>query len=350
MRIYPRLGAVAAIAILLLSSCTSFGGIEGVRAFTGHSLWVESVAWSPDSKYLASASSDLTVRVWDVATGGTVKTLNSFRGSVDSAAWSPDGRYLATGSSGQQDTLRIWDTTNWQPIQSIMPGKNGVSSVKWSPDGKWLAIGLGAGNQPNTDEGGLMLYDINRMRVTATFTETDSGSNLTWSPDSKQIAHTATAFVVVRDVSAADQNIQAVWHGNVVLGDVLDPDKNGADWSSVRNLIAAGDGNAVEVWDASNWQLRSTLKGHSQRVNSVSWSPDGKRLASGGDDGTVKIWDITSGQNIASVDLVGIINNVAWSPDGKYLAIASADHNVYVWDVSSTAISGTNGTPTSIKP
>jgi WD40 repeat protein len=76
-----------------------------------------------------------------------------------------------------------------------------------------------------------------------------------------------------------------------------------------------------QVWDATNGQELLTLDGHEGSVNSVAWSPDGKRLATGSDDKTAKVWDAASGdQLLIPLGYTGPVHSVAWSPDGKRLA------------------------------
>src|SRR4051812_7650201 len=100
----------------------------------------ESLAWSPDGRYLATAyMMDISVRIWEVATGRTEKVLNSFKGSVNLVSWSPDGKYLATESSEWDNHFRVWDTLNWQelfgadPVPRTDKTITSVTSISWSP-------------------------------------------------------------------------------------------------------------------------------------------------------------------------------------------------------------------------
>jgi WD40 repeat protein/serine/threonine protein kinase len=116
-------------------------------------------------------------------------------------------------------------------------------------------------------------------------------------------------------------------HGNVVRAVAWNRDGT--------RLASAGHDGTVKVWEAATGQEIRTLRGHRQEVNAVAWSPDGTRLASASQDGTVKVWEAATGT--ATLTLRGhtqSVESVAWSPDGTRLASAGRDETVKVWDAA----------------
>jgi WD40 repeat protein len=113
-----------------------------------------------------------------------------------------------------------------------------------------------------------------------------------------------------------------------------------------KRLASAGWDGSVRVWDAATGKELHNFRGHTDRVLSVAFSPDGKRLASGSCDNTAKLWDVETGQEAATLrDTIGYVQSVAFTPDGKRLAVASGHRSrgeVQLWD---TAALGTEAGP-----
>jgi WD40 repeat protein len=131
-----------------------------IRTFEGHTDPVTSVAFSPDGKLLASGSGDKTIKLWEVATGREVRTLEGHTDLVNSVAFSPDGKLLASGSCGQRDSsgfcvqgeIKLWDVATGREVRTLEGHTSWIRSVAFSPDGRLLASG--------SFDGTIKLWDI----------------------------------------------------------------------------------------------------------------------------------------------------------------------------------------------
>ncbi|KAJ5917529.1 hypothetical protein N7466_011083 [Penicillium verhagenii] len=114
-------------------------------------------------------------------------------------------------------------------------------------------------------------------------------------------------------------------------------------WSPDGSRLASGSRDkTVRIWDPATGQSVSTLEGHSHWVRSIAWSPDGSRLASGSGDDTVRIWDPATGQSVSTLEgHNGWVQSIAWSPDGSRLASGSSDKTVRIWDPATGQSVGT---------
>jgi WD40 repeat protein len=308
-----------------LLSLTGYKGI--VASFSTSRDFVTSLAWSPDGKRLVTAGDDDTAKVWDVASGQELLTLKGHTGEVGSVAWSPDGRRLATGS--WDDTAKVWDMASGQELLTL----KGLNVVAWSPDGKRLATGSWDDTAKVWDATSGQELLLLTMRSHNSFVAT-----VAWSPDGKRLATGSDdedAFRIggdqtakVWDAASGQEFLTLKGHTGQV---------NSVAWSpNGRRLATAWGDHTTKVWDAASGQEVLTLKGPDAAVFSVAWSPDGKRLAIAGNDVTAKVWDAASGQELLTLKghSHGLVS-VAWSPDGKRLATGSVDKTAKVWDASS---------------
>ena len=287
-------------AVLLKNGKTVIsGGTESDRSVrlwdveTGHLLKtlkehtsdeIESVSFSPDGKTIVSG--DRSIRLWDVNTGDLLKNLNGNTGWITSVGFSPDGKRIVSGS--YDDTVRLWDVETGHLLKTLKEHKARVTSVSFSSDGKRIV----SGGYDDT----VRLWDVE----TGHLLKTHKGhkwnvESVSFSPDGKTLA-------------------SGSWDKTVRL------------WDTIKGRH--------RLWDAIGDSHLKVLRGHTGRVLSVSFSPNGKTLASGGADATVRLWNVDTGNLLKTLSgHAGGVLSVSFSPDGKTLASGSVDGSVWLWDI-----------------
>ncbi|AXK37690.1 hypothetical protein DVA86_27185 [Streptomyces armeniacus] len=284
---------------------------------TGHSDSVMSVAISPDGTWLATGSGDMTVRLWDRATGRCTATLTGHSDSVMSVAISPDGTWLATGSGDM--TVRLWDRATGRCTATLTGHSDSVMSVAISPDGTWLATGSG--------DKAVRLWDRATGRCTATLTgHSDSVESVAISPDGTWLVTTSRDETVrLWDRATGRCTATFTGHRSAVHSVAISP---GGAW-----LATTSQYMTVRLWDRATGRCTATFTGHRSAVHSVAISPDGAWLATTSHDKTVRLWDRTTSR--CTTTLTGHtddVTSVAISPDGAWLATTSHDKTVRLWD------------------
>ena len=307
-----------------------------VNLLTEHTGTIYNIAFSPDGQTIVSGSSDKTIRLWDVATGYTLKTLIGHTDRIYSVAFSPDGKMIA--SRGGDGTLHLWDVNTGRIRHTLKGHTKSISSMAFSPDGNTIA-------SASSYDGTVLLWDVDTGRIRHTLIGHKNFSNawdnygivshaanitkVVFSPDGKIIASKTFRDGIVRlwDVNTGRTL-------NTLKGDKFSI--YSIAFSPVGKIIASTSSEAVRIWDANTGQiLRTLIGGHTDEIESVVFSPDGKTITSASGDGTVRLWDVDTGHTLRTLTgHMDGINSVAFSPNGKTIASAGSDDTVRLWDVA----------------
>jgi eukaryotic-like serine/threonine-protein kinase len=290
----------------------------------GHSFWVTGVAFSPDGKLVASASSLLSgtlgeVKVWDRTTGKEVHHFLDHAGPAVSVAFSPDGKRLA--SAGWDRTVKVRDLVGGKEPHTLRGHAEHVSDVAFSPDGKLLASASG--------DRTIMIWDATTFAKRLTLHGHTRGLNcVVFSSDSRRLASASyDGTVRVWDARTGQEVHVLRGHAGAVLGVAFSPDG--------QQLASSGLDGSVRVWDAATGRESRTIQAPTILISSVAFSPDGKRLATGSVEKAVRLWDLETGEE--ALTLWGhddMVTRVTFSPDGQQLASVSLDGTVRVWDAT----------------
>ena len=279
----------------------------------GHTSGVTSVSFIKDSKLIASAGKDGTIKLWDINKKILLHTIEGHRGEIKSISISPDGQYMA--SSGNNVTL--WDLRSKAVMHMFEDLEEGIEKVEFDSTGNIL---ISAGGNK------IYLHNREEGRLICTLEgHHDKVKTFALSPDNKFLYSAGLdLWVNLWDLETKRLIYSFNENSEPVKTISISPD---------GTLMAAMNGNKINLWNLKIREREHVFEGHTDKIESLSFSPDGKKLASGSRDRTIKIWDITSGEVEHTVSgHTGWISDIKWSHDGKLIISGSSDKTVKMWD------------------
>ena len=309
-----------------------------VNADVPQRLDVWSLAFAPDGRRLVSGSGPwfqphgdptaaLVVR--DIETGREVFARRGWSGAVQAVAFSPDGKRVVAGT-GTTDAvtgavLTCHDaTTGADPLEDRRASRS--TSSAWPSVPTARPSPAAAADSTTTVGSGSSSSGTRRpARRSARFPAVPGGvASVAFSPDGKQLALANRGLVDVWDLTNHVLDFQLRGHIDFVYAVTFSPDG--------RWIASGGWDKAIRLWDRTSGKLEQTLLGHRGFVRGLSFRPDSKQLISCSEDKSLRLWDVSSGRTLASFHgHSGFVHCVAFSPDGSQAASGSVDGTIKLW-------------------
>jgi WD40 repeat protein len=312
-------------------------GRELFTDFDGHDAQVNSVAFSPDGKWLASGGDNHQILLWRAATGKLARKLQS-PNSARVVAFSPDGKRLATVWPNSA-LIRVWDVAIGERRLELRKEGLGAKCVAFFSDGEFLITAHSRGWHSRVGETTLNLWDASTGKHLREFSlHSASLESLAVAPDNHTIAlGTADGTLRLWDIQARKEILVLTGHNHSVDAVAFSP--------SGRTLASGSMDQTCRLWEVATGKTIYVFQGHQRSVSSVAFSADGQMVASGSGatgyplKGTtphkIRFWDVATGKE--SFQLQGHdsnVNSVAFSPDGSRLASGLRNSTVLLWDLT----------------
>ena len=286
---------------------------------TGHAGSILSLAVSPDGKRLATASTDATVKIWDLGTGRRESELSGFKGLVFAVAFSPDGQTLALGGGDprRDSEVKLWDVASQHERIAFKGHEGPVFALAFSPDGKTMVSG--------------------GLDQTVRFWNVSTGDELRSIRGHKGAIWSLAYDPVGEKIATAswDQTVK-VWNAGRQQGFQLltNVSSYSTCFSPDGKYLVMGGGRGLEVVELTTGRAPFFVPGYEADDLIVAIAPDGKVLASGGEDRVVTLWEVGTWRRLGALrGHLSKIWQMAFSPDSRILA-SHDEESVRFWDVA----------------
>ena len=300
--------------------------------------YYDPIAFSPDGKLLSSSSADMTIYIWNVSTGTIFSTLKGHNDVVNSAAFSPDGLLLVTGS--EDNTIRIWDVKTGELLRIIEGHRERVNSVSYSFDGLYIV----SASKDKT----IKIWDSETGRCVMTLIgHTNSVDSAVFCPNNQSIfsyswdgtarfwnSKTGECFKIFRENTEGYNFCKAVLSPSgrymAAISETIIIKKATNTTPEMSQEI-----DILKIWDISTGMSIREL-GEIEFNSDISFSPDEKFIAISQYDHLIRIIETDEKKHYLSLSgHGGVVNSVTFSYDGKLLLSSSFDQTVRLWDAES---------------
>jgi len=291
----------------------------------GHTTNIDKAILSPDEKKIVTVSWDGTAKIWDARTGELLKDITAHKSKVTDVCFTNAGDFFALSSWDK--TVTVWNATTGKRAAIINGFNNDVQGVEFSRDGRFLV---------SFSEKDILIYDRKKNEQKHFEGELDiQQNNYAISPDSKIMA-VATfnnsivlvdmiTKVVIKELKGHTEKIKTISFNS------------GGD-----KMLSGSADNTAKVWDVASGNITYTFEGHAKEITSCAFSIDGKKIITSSWDNTGKLWDANNGKLLFTLaghtDIVGA---TAFSNNSLQVATASNDNTIKIWDTNTGKLNAT---------
>ena len=277
----------------------------------GAHFFVNSVAFSPDSKTIVSGAKEFREHItilWDIQTMEEIRRMEGHNDAIKSVAFSSDGKTIASGS--RDSTIKLWDSQSGEEIRTLKGHTDDVNSIAFSPDGKTIASG-------SYDKNIILWNSQSGEKVNLLRSKRYNVYSVAYSPDGKYIVSGGSKEVTFWDLQSRKGFERFLGgyglHGHYGRVNSVNVSPDG------KYIISGNTDHSIKLWDSKSRAAIRTMEGHSSEVVSVAFSPNGSYIVSGSMDGTIKIWETETGELLVTlIEINKSEDYIAFTPDGRF--------------------------------
>ncbi|MEN8173070.1 MAG: BMP family ABC transporter substrate-binding protein [Chloroflexota bacterium] len=291
---------------------------QEIQTLEGHVGPVTDVVFDPQGEHLATSGNDQSVIIWDLASGKAILSLEGHEHWVNGIAYSPDGKFIATASSDK--TAKLWDPTTGELLRTFSGHIAAIHKVRISPDNSKILTA--------SFDSTAILWDLHSTVPLFILPHQDFVIDGTFSPDGT-LAATASVDDTAKlwDTLTGQEIFTFTGHSEDLTGIKFSPDGT--------KIATSSWDRTVILWDVENGHQELVLRGHQDKLNDLVFSPDSKHLVTSSDDATARIWNISLEEEYLSIPAPAGVLDLDFNKDGKLLGAAlGGNDGVKIWDMT----------------